>query len=359
MAAPFNEIDPVRKTYFINESERSVDPADDVGKVPQLEENGELSPMFIPNASETIQSGVGFDGSSAPKPVGITSAGFAVPSSAVGSPTNNFVGFVTQDYSAPFPTYLSAGQVNSAASGSVTANAGVDRVMIVFVAEDTTTNVSAVSWNSISGVLLDTIKVGAVTNKIFSIVIGTNGSNQSATLAITGGGGNSLATAVVYDKVNQATPTQSADIAGQTSVTSTSSPSLTLSTAAGLLVAHAGEGGLAGNQTITNAGFTQRSLSGYLLVGDLPAFGSTIVNVTTDGGSQTLLAGGAILNPANPTPIEINYKFGGIVQGFSGLTPGATYFVQDDGTLGTSAGTTSIKVGKAISATKLMVIQSV
>lgn len=43
MAAPFDDVNPVRKTYFINESEKAVDPADDEGKVPQLERAGHLS----------------------------------------------------------------------------------------------------------------------------------------------------------------------------------------------------------------------------------------------------------------------------------------------------------------------------
>ncbi|MGR3504906.1 MAG: hypothetical protein ACU0B7_03435 [Paracoccaceae bacterium] len=47
MANPFNESDPVRKTYFINESERSVDPADDVGKVVQLEADGKIDGSFL------------------------------------------------------------------------------------------------------------------------------------------------------------------------------------------------------------------------------------------------------------------------------------------------------------------------
>lgn len=63
MALPFNDIDPVRKTYFINESERSVDPADDAGKVVQLEGDGFVSEAFInfersilQNSSPSVES---------------------------------------------------------------------------------------------------------------------------------------------------------------------------------------------------------------------------------------------------------------------------------------------------------------
>jgi hypothetical protein len=46
MALPFDETNPVRKTYFINASEKATDATDDAGKVPQLESDGLLSPRF-------------------------------------------------------------------------------------------------------------------------------------------------------------------------------------------------------------------------------------------------------------------------------------------------------------------------
>lgn len=46
----------------------------------------------------------------------------------------------------------------------------------------------------------------------------------------------------------------------------------------------------------------------------------------------------------------------GIVNGFSGLTPGADYYVQDAaGTIGTTVGTYEMKVGRAISATQIKI----
>lgn len=50
MAEPFNNVDNVRKTYFINEGERNVgDPSEDAGKVVQLEEDGRLNEFFLRN----------------------------------------------------------------------------------------------------------------------------------------------------------------------------------------------------------------------------------------------------------------------------------------------------------------------
>lgn len=52
---------------------------------------------------------------------------------------------------------------------------------------------------------------------------------------------------------------------------------------------------------------------------------------------------------------DIIVQFGGIVTGFSGLSIGENYYVSDTrGTIQTSAGSTSLKVGIALSATKLL-----
>ena len=45
----------------------------------------------------------------------------------------------------------------------------------------------------------------------------------------------------------------------------------------------------------------------------------------------------------------------GINQGQTGLTTARTYYVQNDGTLSTSAGSPSVVAGKAISSTKILV----
>lgn len=53
---------------------------------------------------------------------------------------------------------------------------------------------------------------------------------------------------------------------------------------------------------------------------------------------------------------NVSIKLLGIQSGFTGLTPNATYFVQDAiGTIGTTAGTTSLPIGKAISSTEILI----
>ena len=74
-----------------------------------------------------------------------------------------------------------------------------------------------------------------------------------------------------------------------------------------------------------------------------------------DANDQTKLKfiGFAISNSTDGNPIDFQGE--GIVRGFSGLTPGATYYVQDDKTIGTSIGTYEVKVGIALTATELLI----
>ena len=52
----------------------------------------------------------------------------------------------------------------------------------------------------------------------------------------------------------------------------------------------------------------------------------------------------------------VKVQVGGSVNDLqSGLTAGQTYFVQTDGSIGTSAASTSVTAGTAVSATKLLV----
>ena len=66
-------------------------------------------------------------------------------------------------------------------------------------------------------------------------------------------------------------------------------------------------------------------------------FDGFVISDTTDG------------NPAD-------FRGSGIVAGFTGLTPGAKYYVQDDKSIGTTVGTYEILVGIAISATELLIM---
>jgi len=75
-----------------------------------------------------------------------------------------------------------------------------------------------------------------------------------------------------------------------------------------------------------------------------------------DGDNSTKLnfIGFAISNSTNGNPISVQLE--GVVRGFTGLTIGADYYVQNDKTIGTTKGTYPIKVGVAVSTTELLIL---
>ena len=76
-----------------------------------------------------------------------------------------------------------------------------------------------------------------------------------------------------------------------------------------------------------------------------------------DVSTKLEFVGFVISNSTDGNPID--FQSDGIVRGFSGLTEGARYYVQDvAGTIGTTKGTYAILVGIAISETELIIIKS-
>jgi hypothetical protein len=72
-----------------------------------------------------------------------------------------------------------------------------------------------------------------------------------------------------------------------------------------------------------------------------------------DDATRLVFDGIALEAGTNNNPMKV--QLAGIVRGLSSLTPGANYYVQDDGTIGTTPGTNSVLVGVAISATELLI----
>lgn len=70
--------------------------------------------------------------------------------------------------------------------------------------------------------------------------------------------------------------------------------------------------------------------------------------------TSTDFLGFAVRNGVSTTTYKVATQLSGVVSGFTGLTAGARYYVQDaEGTIGTTAGTNEIFVGQAISATQI------
>lgn len=86
------------------------------------------------------------------------------------------------------------------------------------------------------------------------------------------------------------------------------------------------------------------------------------IYIHTDGKAYLCLANNtAKLNFAGfaittgLTDANINLQVEGIVSGFTSLTIGSYYYLQDDGTIGLVAGTYVVLVGRAVSSTEIMI----
>ncbi|MDF1498511.1 MAG: hypothetical protein P1P85_04135 [Patescibacteria group bacterium] len=74
-----------------------------------------------------------------------------------------------------------------------------------------------------------------------------------------------------------------------------------------------------------------------------------------DDSTKLDFIGFAITNSTDANPITVQTD--GIVNGFTGLTVGSSYYVQNNKTIGTSKGTATILVGRAISSTELIILK--
>lgn len=116
-----------------------------------------------------------------------------------------------------------------------------------------------------------------------------------------------------------------------------------------------------GGENLTNISLAKSLTAGETINGvtlPVPVYIKTADNevYACDGNDQNTLdfVGFATTNSTNGNAITVKYE--GIVTGFSGLTPGSKYYVQDAiGTIGTTIGTYEVLVGIAVSATEILI----
>ena len=100
---------------------------------------------------------------------------------------------------------------------------------------------------------------------------------------------------------------------------------------------------------------TEKSVVSYYTEDGSPAYGYSVV---FQAGATTLTSenyiGISSNGAADGTTAIIDTK-GAIADNLSSLTPGQSYFVQTDGTLGTTAADPSVFAGTAVAANKLIV----
>jgi hypothetical protein len=280
----------------------------------------------------------------------------------------------------------SGGQLSN--SFSVTVGANSNRMLVVFVYPQTTgATCSAVTYGGVAMTLIDT-KGGlqnSTTAYIFILPAPTTGSN---TLAVTVSSGTA---AVAYYSIYNASQSTTPDAHSATSYSNTGGTISLVTVTNGALVFAAliNNGAFTGNAAFEHAiNVSAGSLSTADSGNVFPA-GTSInaINGSTGGNTRATLMiaiapitsvsyKAVVASSAAPTSQFYNLYssfFGfaassitggttgtfvevGIANGFSGLAIGAQYYLNDtSGTIGTSPGTNSRKVGIAMSATTLLV----
>ena len=340
------------QTQYIFESARNTDRTEDWGRIPKLEPDGYLSSNFVRSKHGWI-SYQDIDGSVTPKAVNHVNGDVYV------GDEQKFFGFTADDTVADdLPDFLNRTGYNLGAgvsSFSFTANAGTDRVIVIFAWwYNTETPATGCTWNGHTLVLEDSINFDATGGTIQMWVkeIGTAGSAEADTVAFTGGGtggGNTrIGNALVYDNTDQTTPMTSGntETKGNTG-TSVETDEISSDSQYALFIA----GSAYSSASINTSGFTSRGTISGNDCGDIAGLTGQTISASRTGSGIGIVAG-ALNSASAGTSIEV--IDGGIVGGFTGLTVEKPYFISDTSG-GISLTGSGARVGVAISATEILI----
>jgi hypothetical protein len=211
---------------------------------------------------------------------------------------------------------------------------------------------TSMSWGAITFTKIAESSGGVSKSSIWIAAFGNSGTNQTNTLTLVGAGGTASEVDVHnYSNVNQATPTSGGIASIATSSTSAISAAMTSTNAFNKIVASSY--GQNGTITITNTGATIRVNDNSRKTADFDAAGDATISATSQFSTDITMMG-LILNSSN-SPQSANIVYSGILNGFTGLTPGAKYYLQaSTGVIGTT--NTGVLVGVAYSATRLLIL---
>lgn len=306
------------------------------------------------------------DGSTTPIPVIVKSAGF-IQSEADVTVRQGFDGFLIENATdVPKPNVLNS-EVGGTSITSFTAPAGTDRVIVLFVTNPSYTTPTSVTWNSMSFTeIADQAGTIAQPTAIWILAIGDSESDQTFDITQSGTATSTYMSihAMCIDKINQSTPNvqvgiETGDTVSSDTLTLSSTPDA--STIATMLHARCDAGE---NVSITSPGYVQETTRSQAVGGDtfqsragvVQNFANKTVTATSTGGNVDMTISGVALNPVDdPSPTLYEVQISGVLGGFSSLTKGQVYYVSNTSSLSTTPGTVSIRVGKAVSATEILV----
>lgn len=345
----------VSRSSVINESGRNATPSVDVDKLVKLEADGYLSANFVRQkiALTTFET---FN-ITTPTPAMINSDGTILRSSAAASSgRQKFHGFINNiDTTALLPRYVGGSESNSN-TFSLTVPAGTNRYLLVFSYQTGSGVVqpTAMTWNGSALTRLTTTGTPNSFVEVWGLALGT-GASTTANVVVSSAAGSFVShQAVVYDNVRQVSSIADSDVAASASVSTLSTPSLTAVDPFSLFV-YGGTSSVDVTLAIGSTTLRQNSsqVANRARTGDFSLLGNSVATVTT-GSSAAIALSGIVLRAAAAIAVDLNLDR--VVGGFTGLTPGANYFVSNTtGQISTSAGTLSIPVGIALTATQIYV----
>lgn len=267
-----------------------------------------------------------------------------------------FLGFTDGQNTFDPSTFLNSTykDANSGSSFSISVNAGTNRVLFVYINVGTTVP-TGVTYGGVALTKADETGSGAGWS-LWYLAIGDSGVSQNATLAITGGSWSSNGSLVyaVFDNIDQSSPVNVSDDGGNSVDIDPTVPltsvlvftgngagtAITLGSSLTENAAHSGTGGFS----------SMRFKIGSKKLYDT---GSSQTLSVTAGGSGTVGVAVNLIDPVATLDVQVS----GVKSGFSGLTPGEFYYLSGTpGSISLTPGSTSVKVGKAVSATELLIV---
>lgn len=346
-------------SQFIYKSQRQAVKADDHGRIPKLEDDGFLTSEFVKNVVSLplLES---LDGTTTPKAV-LFQSGAVLPSDA-GNNRSGFYGFVRKNVTGVKAEFLNGGDFGTATTESITLNAGNSRIMIVqlnYALVGGTSGPTSVTWNGNTMTLLMEQHGSRSGMSVYYFVAGDSVSNETGDLVVTGG--SAIAGKIVgnWQNVNQSAPFQDSDLQAFTSGNSTSITVDRAEATQPVIQVYCARNG---NTTTQSSGLTKRysdATARFWADAEVDGIGSQTLTTSHTGGSfdatERGVAGGFILANDLSLAESVEVWNAGIIDGFTGLTVGASYFVDDAsaGAIATDGG--GAKVGIAISDTQILI----
>jgi len=302
----------------------------------------------------------------------VVSGDFAL-SDASAAGTAKFLGF-TENETGPVLADTQAWANRDTTPWSYTLPAGNDRLIIVALTYNSAPNHDSADFiasMTFDGVALTNAKQvvdagGAPLGEVWYGYKGTSASPTTANIAITAGAGGLaawIAEVITFENVNQTTGVNQSNSSTGADLTQFS---ITPNLSGSYLLAYALGKNVTGAQTLVfgTGDFTEDSSGeaiaggddGNILRGHVLSYNTNAKTFApNDSGNGTV--GGIsleILGVASNQVAQVNKQFT-----TTGLTSGSDYFITDTpGAIGTTAGTVTLKVGKALSTTSLLIVQN-